>query len=108
MSKSVPCICIDAKNKPKEIPQEKWPVEGDKYHINHVFIMVNQNGIQGCELSEFDISMHAPYNCYRLSRFAFKPEDLGKLIALIKECAQLNGIPDINIEELTRELETVD
>lgn len=71
MSKSIPCICVDAKNKPKEIPQDKWPSEGSEYHVNHIFVMRNQNNIQGCELSEFDISMYAPYNCYRLSRFGF-------------------------------------
>lgn len=108
MSKSIPCVCVDDKNKPKEIPQDKWPTEGNEYHVNHIFLMRNQNNIQGCELSEFDISMHAPYNCYRLSRFGFTTENLVKLIEMIEGCAEINGIPDMDIEELTKEIETIE
>jgi hypothetical protein len=104
MSKSIPCICVDAKHRPAKIPESKWPKKGEEYHVNHVFIMHIQDGIKGCELSEFDISMHAPYNCYRLSRFAFTQEDLIKLISLIEECAKLNGVPDIDINKITREI----
>lgn len=104
MSKSVPCICIDDKNKPDEIPKDKWVVKLEEYHINHIFIMRNQGNIQGCELSEFDISMHKPYNCYRLSRFAFTQENLLKLIELVIECSIINDIPKIQVDELIEKI----
>lgn len=97
---SVRCICIDDSSKPKEIPQPKWVVKGEPYHITHIYVMQNQNKIQGCELKEFDISMHAPYNCYRLSRFAILLEDLGKLAALIKRSDEFNQLSDIDIQKL--------
>jgi hypothetical protein len=97
---NVRCICIDNSNKPKEIPSDKWVRKDDKYHITHIFIMKNQDNIQGVELDEFDISMHKPYNCYRLTRFAILLEDLDKFMALIKRSAEFNGLKDINVQKL--------
>ncbi|MFK5981433.1 MAG: hypothetical protein QM499_00850 [Flavobacteriaceae bacterium] len=100
MSNSVKCICVDDKNKPVEIPDSKWVKSGEQYHITHVFVMKNQKNIKGCEIAEFDISMHDPYNCYRLSRFAFSVEDLRKLFELISRCDELNQLSDLDIQKL--------
>jgi hypothetical protein len=52
---------------------------------------MNQPGVaKGCELAEFDISMHNPYNCYRLDRFAVLEEDWDKLMELFKLTAEFN------------------
>lgn len=101
----VRCFCVDDTKKPSVIPAEKW-VEKDKmYHITHIFVMKNQNGIQGCELAEHDISMHSPYNCYRLNRFAIVIEDLGKLVELIKQSDQYNQLSDFDIQKYVDDLE---
>ena len=104
-SRSVRCLCIDDSNKPVQIPSEKWVKKGEWYNITHIFIMVNQGMIQGCELAEFDISMHKPYNCYRLTRFAILEDDLEKLKQMIKDCDELNKLSDIDVNKLVEQLE---
>ncbi len=105
MSRSIECVCIDDAEKPKEIPYNKWVKKDETYHVTHVFVMRNQNNIQGCELAEFDISMHTPYNCYRLSRFAFTMENLLKLIEMIKDCDEMNTLEDLDIQRIVEEIE---
>ena len=101
----IKAICIDAKNKPTIIPDTLWVKESELYHITHIYKQVNQNGIQGCELAELDISAYIPYNCFRLDRFAFNITDLPKLIEMIKTSTALN---DIDIATLIEELTTVE
>jgi len=91
----IPCICIDDKNRPKEVPPQMWIMEGIEYHITHVQYFTKQNNIQGVYLHEVKIKNCPPYEAYRLSRFAFKEEDVPKLIQLMKDCTELNDI-DIN------------
>src|SRR5690606_5769058 len=100
MSNSIKCVCADDSDRPKEIPESKWPKKGNEYHVTHIFLMKNQGNIKGCELAEFDISMCHPYNCYRLSRFAFTEEDFLKLLAMIKRCDKLNEFSDLDIQRL--------
>lgn len=94
--------CINDKGKPSIIPDNLWVKQDEYYHITHIYKMVEQNNIQGCALSELDISAYIPYNCFKLDRFAFRPEDISKLIEMMKECTALN---DITINELIEELE---
>lgn len=98
-------ICINDKNKPKEIPQQKWVKEQEPYHITHIYKQVNQDSIQGVELAEFDISDCKPYNCYRMSRFAIHIDDIDKLRELMQICTELDNI---RIDELIEELQTVE
>jgi len=100
MSRSIECLCVDDKGKPSEIPAEKWVKEGQPYNITHVFVMMQQNKIQGCELAEYDISDCIPYNCYRLTRFAFTKEALSKLFEMIKDCSGINNLEDVDILKL--------
>lgn len=102
--RGIECICVDDKGKPLEIPQEKWVKEGEKYHITHIFVMIQQGKIKGCELAEFDISDCLPYNCYRLSRFAIKAEDLQKLMQLISDCDELNQLSTEDLNKIVREV----
>ena len=91
----VKIICINDKNRPKEIPASDWVKEGDFYHITHVSIQVNQieNGVPvlGCDLYEKPLSLekHNPYECWRLSRFGADNENLIALIKLIEDCYNL-------------------
>lgn len=95
MGKGINCICIDDKNRPKEIPQELWIKFGTNYTITHVFKQINQNNIKGVELAEIDISNCKPYNSFRLSRFAIDVKDLFKFGEMLNDCTELNKL-DVN------------
>lgn len=101
----VKCICIDDTNKPKEIPSNKWVQKDKEYHIIHVYVQVNQGNIQGVDLAEISLDEScAPYQTFRLSRFAINIDDLPKLIELMKLCTELK---DIDIEKLIKEEELI-
>jgi len=102
-SNKVECYCINDNCKPNEIPQSKWLVKDNKYHIQHIFYHPQQ-GIQGCEIVEHDISDCFPYVSYRLDRFAFTEENLLKLLQMIKDCSSLN---DIEVQHLIKDLELI-
>lgn len=101
-------LCIDDENKPKEIPQTKWIKKGDKYHIKHIYLMVNQDKISGCDIWERDLSLYKPYNCFRLSRFAIHEDDVQKLKELIKACDELNQLSDDDIQRLIEQTELME
>jgi hypothetical protein len=101
----IKAICIDDANRPPEIPSSKWVKKGAYYHICHIYVMQMQGQIKGCDLSEIDISGFAPYNCFRISRFAFRAEDLKDLAALIKACDDQNYLDESAIEEYVNDLE---
>lgn len=98
----IPCICIDDKHRPEVIPTSKWVKEGDEYHITHVYLHKFQDGgIQGVSLYEKPLDKScAPYETFRLTRFAFSEEGISKLIELIKLCSELN---DFDIKKLIEE-----
>lgn len=95
----VPCICINAKNRPKEVPPQMWISEGIEYRITHIYYMKKQ-GIQGVLLKEVQIKNCPPYEAYQLQRFAFAEENFKKLIELISLCTELNNV---DIEKLLEE-----
>lgn len=101
----IKALCVDAANKPSIIPSSKWVKEGDYYHICHVYVMQRQGGIGGCDISEIDLTGLEPYNCFRLSRFAFRKEDLADLIDLIKACDEQNYLDQNQIEKYVNGLE---
>jgi hypothetical protein len=106
MSRSIKVLCINDKGRPQEIPADRWIVEGTWYHITHIYLMLQQRKIQGCELAEFDISDCIPYNCYRLDRFGIREGDLQKLFDMIRHCSTLNTV-DLDMEKLTRGVEII-
>lgn len=96
----VPCLCIDAKNRPKEIPLNKWISEGIEYHIIHVGTSIGQK-IPTCTLQEVQLDGSCkPYDGFRLNRFAFTEEGFKQLEELMKACKELEGF---NIDELIEE-----
>lgn len=94
----VPCLCIDAKNRPSEILPQNWISEGFEYHIIHIYYYPKQ-GIQGVLLQEVSTKC-TKYDSYRLTRFAFTEEGLEQLKKLISLCTELN---DVSINELIEE-----
>lgn len=101
----VECICIDAKNRPSEVPLNMWISEGIQYTIVHIYRLSLQNNILAVELEEVKIKGCEPYEFYRLDRFAFTEESFKKLIELMKACSELN---DINIQEIVKDLELIE
>lgn len=101
---AIPCICIDDKNRPSEIPVEKWIKEGEVYHITHVFKMVQMNMIQGCELKERDISECIPFNCFRMDRFAIAKDSLPQMIEMIRRCNNLNEVSTIDLKQFVEQI----
>jgi len=100
---SVKCICINNKNKPKEIILQNWLKEGDEYTINYVYYHVTQ-GIQGVTLNEVQTNS-IEYTSYRLDRFAFTQEGINQLIELMQECTELGKVDIMElIEESNLEL----
>ena len=100
---SVPCLCINNKNKPNEILSQNWINEGTEYTINYVYYHVNQ-GIQGVTLDEIQTKSEK-YSSYRLDRFAFTKEGIEQLIELMKDCTELGKIDIMQlIEESNLEL----
>ena len=94
---SVPCLCINDKNKPNEILPDNWINEGTEYTINYVYYHVNQ-GIQGVTLNEVQTNS-LEYTSYRLDRFAFTQDGLNQLIELMKECTELGKVDIMQLIE---------
>ena len=98
-------LCINAEGKPKEIPQSKWLEKDKEYHIIKITVHKNQDNIQGCELAEISLDEScAPYEYYKLDRFAISKDDLEALIELMKLSSELNNV---EIGELIKESELV-
>lgn len=96
----VPCICINSKNRPKEVPARMWISEGMEYTITHVAVMLRQNRLQGVLLKEVQLKDCDPYEYYAMNRFAVRLQDLEKLVELISLCSELNHV---DIEKLLEE-----
>ena len=89
----VECICIDGKNRPKEIPAGKWVSEGMKYHITHVYYHPLQGNVLACTLHEVRLGVEsAPYETFRLNRFGVTEANLHLLYELAKACSELDAI----------------
>jgi len=100
----VPCICINNSDKPSIIPANRWPILEEKYHINFISYHPDQ-GLQGCLLKEIDLGEGcAPYEFYKLNRFAFRLSDLPLMIELMKDCTELD---DIDIQGLIESKELI-
>lgn len=90
--------CIDAKNKPNDIPNSKWLVEGEKYTVIKVAKLLIQGGTVGFKLQELDIDAYFPYQFFAASRFGIPlnnawniQEELDRILEEAKEeVADLN------------------
>jgi hypothetical protein len=101
---SVECICIDDKNKPKEIPANKWLVNGNKYTVVYTVVVLPQRQL-AFHLEEIDLDEACkPYEYFLASRFAFTEDNLEKLMELIEICNDTS----FSIEELMTQTEVVE
>ena len=63
-------ICIDADNKPKNVPVEEWIQEGDTYTVTRIVRMGLQKNTYGYLLKEVQLSSRSfPYELYDATRF---------------------------------------
>ena len=86
-------ICIDADNKPQNIPIEEWVKEGDMYNVIRIVRMGLQKDIYGFLLKEVQLSSRSfPYELYDSSRFL----PIG-ILSDMKEEEKVN-IEDVNLE----------
>ena len=96
-------ICINDKNKPKEIPQNKWVKEGEKYNVIYTVTVLPQKQL-AFHLAEIELDEScAPYEYFLANRFAFTQENLLLLMELIKDCSETA----FSIEELLEQTELV-
>jgi hypothetical protein len=97
----IECTCINAKNRPKEIPPNKWIQKGDKYTVMYTVIVLPQRQL-AFHLQEIELDeTTAPYEYFLANRFAFAAEDLDALMELIKACSDT----DFSMEELMKQTE---
>ena len=61
--------CINSKNKPNDIPNSKWVVEGEFYTVVKVAKLLIQGGMVGFKLEELNIDEYFPYQFFAANRF---------------------------------------
>ena len=89
-------ICIDADNKPKNVPVEEWIQEGDTYTVTRIVRMGLQKNTYGYLLKEVQLSSKSfPYELYDAIRFL--PIEF---LSMMKEETK----EEVNIEEACLEL----
>lgn len=99
----IPCVCIDDRNKPREIPAEKWVKQDQTYRILGIYVHPAQDYIRGVKLAELLLDDSCkPYETFRMSRFAIKEEDIPALIQLAQDCADIQKLKDAEVEEVVR------
>jgi hypothetical protein len=70
------CICINDKNRPKEIGVDKWVKKDMPYTIIDIQVINKQNKILAVQLEEIDLDeTNHPYYFFRLDRFMIPIDD---------------------------------
>jgi hypothetical protein len=105
----IKCICINDKNRPSKVPAEKWVKEGEEYTVIFTLVVLPQKTL-AVQIDEIDLDESCrPYSFFLANRFAFRAEDLEKLIEFIRECSQVNmSIKDLLNQTHERAADTVE
>ncbi|MDX2303282.1 MAG: hypothetical protein NW226_10800 [Microscillaceae bacterium] len=98
---NIQVICIDDKNRPNEVPLSRWIKKGEIYHIIQIDKLTAQGGIYGCKLAEIDNDDLAPYQYFRLTRFAVP-------VLMEDEEAILDQIDISELEEVLKKEEKIE
>ncbi len=94
----IKCVCIDAENKPSKIPQHKWLEEGKEYTLSFSMTVLPQKRL-AFQLEEIELDEScSPYTWFLADRFAFREEDLKRLIEFIEDCNKIT----FSIKELMK------
>jgi hypothetical protein len=78
-------VCIDASNRPNDIPNILWIEKDEVYTVIKAEYMNIQNKILGFELAEKDLSDCFPYSCFVATRFRPYTKDDEAAIAAVKD-----------------------
>jgi hypothetical protein len=105
----IKCICINDKEKPSKVPAHKWLKEGEEYTVIFTLVVLPQKTL-AVQINEIDLDESCkPYSFFLANRFAFRTEDLERLIEFIKECTQVNmSIKDLLNQTYERTADTVE
>jgi len=105
----IKCICINDKNRPSRVPENKWVKEGEEYTVIFTLVVLPQKTL-AVQIDEVDLDESCrPYSFFLANRFAFRTEDLERLIEFIKECTQVNmSIKDLLNQTHERTADTVE
>tara|TARA_R110000868_G_scaffold17893_2_gene78029 strand:- start:176 stop:484 length:309 start_codon:yes stop_codon:yes gene_type:complete len=99
----IPCICIDATNKPNDIPNNKWLKKNQEYHVIYTITVLPQKQL-AFHLAEIELDETCyPYQYFLANRFAFTEENLLLLMELIKDCSDT----DFSMDELIKQTEII-
>lgn len=100
----IKCVCIDDKNRPSRVPENKWVKKGEEYTVVFTLMVLPQKTL-AVQLEEIDLDEScSPYSFFLANRFAFRQEDLQRLIEFIKECTEVN----ISIKELMEQTQATE
>ena len=75
---NIPCVCLDDKMRPNEIPVSKWVKKNAAYTIIEFAVLNMQNRKIGVRLAEIDLSDCFPYTFFAVERFGIVDERLVK------------------------------
>ena len=101
----VETICINDKNRPKEIPVDKWLKEGQTYNVIYTVTVLPQKQL-AFHLAEISLDeCCVPYEYFLAHRFAFTEENLKLLMELIKDCSDTEFSMDELLEQTSIEYE---
>lgn len=93
------CLCVNAENKPSKIPQHKWLEEGKEYTLAFSMTVLPQKKL-AFQVQEIELDEScSPYTWFLADRFAFREEDLDKLIEFIEDCNKIT----FSVKELLKE-----
>jgi hypothetical protein len=99
----IKCICINDKNKPKEIPESKWVKKGEEYTVIFTIMVMPQREL-ALQLDEIDLDESCmPYEYFLATRFAFDEDDVMELLEFINQCIDVN----LSINELINQKKTI-
>ena len=70
--------CLNAKNKPNDIPTSKWVKKGETYTVIDVKKLLIQGGKLGFKLEEINIDSCFPYQFFAASRFGIPVGEIMK------------------------------
>lgn len=100
----IECVCINDKQRPKEIPVEKWVKEGEKYHIIYTVWSIPSKTL-GVHLEEIALDdCCLPYEYFSAERFGFTQENLLLLLEMIKMCNDSS----FSMDELLKQTELIE
>jgi hypothetical protein len=87
------CICINDKNRPKEIPSNQWVEHSKEYNIIDIQVLNKQNKILGVQLEEIDLDENNhPYYFFRLDRFLVRHNDLDLFMAIFRASQEVTEL----------------